>query len=94
MEIVIFYMLVFQFVLQFQIKNWKVISSILSIRNINILKHISLKLYFLDGDNLPNQSNPNVDTLNVIQKAFGVRSSFSLREMMRRASAAVRSSMS
>lgn len=46
---------------------------------------------FLEGD-IPNQSNPNVDTLNVIQKAFGVRSSFSLREMMRRASAAVRSS--
>ncbi|XP_025408185.1 E3 ubiquitin-protein ligase UBR5 isoform X3 [Sipha flava] len=44
-----------------------------------------------DGDNLPNQSNSNVDTLNVIQKAFGVRSTFSLREMMRRASAAVRS---
>ncbi|XP_001947833.2 E3 ubiquitin-protein ligase UBR5 isoform X3 [Acyrthosiphon pisum] len=45
-----------------------------------------------EGDNVPNQPNSNVDTLNVIQKAFGVRSSFSLREMMRRASAAVRSS--
>jgi hypothetical protein len=49
-------------------------------------------ILLLDGDNLPNQSNSNVDTLNVIQKAFGVRSTFSLREMMRRASAAVRSS--
>lgn len=49
-------------------------------------------ILLLEGDNLPNQSNSNVDTLNVIQKAFGVRSSFSLREMMRRASAAVRSS--
>jgi len=39
-----------------------------------------------------NQPNSNVDTLNVIQKAFGVRSTFSLREMMRRASAVVRSS--
>lgn len=46
-------------------------------------------LLFTDGDNISNQSNANVDTLNVIQKAFGVRSSFSLREMMRRASAAV-----
>ncbi|VVC25628.1 Hypothetical protein CINCED_3A013222 [Cinara cedri] len=43
-----------------------------------------------EGDNVQNQSGPSVDTLNVIQKAFGVRSSFSLREMMRRASAAVR----
>jgi len=46
----------------------------------------------IEGDIVPNQPNSNVDTLNVIQKAFGVRSSFSLREMMRRASAAVRSS--
>lgn len=46
-------------------------------------------LLFTDGDNISNQPNANVDTLNVIQKAFGVRSSFSLREMMRRASAAV-----
>lgn len=46
-------------------------------------------LFFTDGDNISNQPNANVDTLNVIQKAFGVRSSFSLREMMRRASAAV-----
>ncbi|XP_022162661.1 E3 ubiquitin-protein ligase UBR5 isoform X3 [Myzus persicae] len=45
-----------------------------------------------EGDSVSNQPNSNVDTLNVIQKAFGVRSSFSLREMMRRASAAVRSS--
>lgn len=52
-------------------------------------------IYFIiliEGDNVSNQPNSNVDTLNVIQKAFGVRSSFSLREMMRRASAAVRSS--
>lgn len=46
----------------------------------------------IEGDNVSNQPNSNVDTLNVIQKAFGVRSSFSLREMMRRASAAVRTS--
>jgi len=49
-------------------------------------------IILIEGDNVPNQPNSNVDTLNVIQKAFGVRSSFSLREMMRRASAAVRSS--
>lgn len=51
-------------------------------------------ILILEVDNVPNPSTSNVDTLNVIQKAFGVRSSFSLREMMRRASAAVsRSSM-
>jgi len=49
-------------------------------------------IIFLEGDNVSNQPNTNVDTLNVIQKAFGVRSTFSLREMMRRASAVVRSS--
>lgn len=56
------------------------------------MNYMNYDIMILEGDNLPNQSNSNVDTLNVIQKAFGVRSSFSLREMMRRASAAVRSS--
>lgn len=54
--------------------------------------YVCILLFYLEGDNVSNQSNSNVDTLNVIQKAFGVRTSFSLREMMRRASAAVRSS--
>ncbi|XP_050538326.1 E3 ubiquitin-protein ligase UBR5 isoform X3 [Daktulosphaira vitifoliae] len=57
---------------------------------VSVCAPMSNKEHDTDNENILNQSNSNVDTLNVIQKAFGVRSSFSLREMMRRASAAVR----
>ncbi|XP_050433400.1 E3 ubiquitin-protein ligase UBR5 isoform X2 [Adelges cooleyi] len=59
---------------------------------VSVCAPVSNKEHDNEGENVSNQSNASVDTLNVIQKAFGVRSSFSLREMMRRASAAVRSS--